>query len=184
LPELTSNTKEKDLVDHLLSRDTKRFGYIYDYFSASLFGIIRQIVQHDEQAEDILQETFFKIWSKADNYDEKKSRLFTWMLNIARNTSIDYLRSKQGKFDKVSQPIDSMIAADEPLVLTMQRHDHIGLRKIIGDLKNDQKEIIDLAFFEGYTQEEISKKLQIPLGTVKTRYRTAMLSLRKTLADK
>jgi RNA polymerase sigma factor (sigma-70 family) len=173
--------KEKELVGHLLSKDPKRFGFLFDHFSPALYGIIKQIVKHDEQAEDILQEVFLKIWNSAVLYDPKKSRLFTWLLNVARNTSIDYVRSKQGRFDKKSQPIDAFVSNSHNSGAVTASHEHIGLKKIVSGLKDDHKEIIDLAFFEGYTQNEIAEKLQIPLGTVKTKCRKAISILRKSI---
>ena len=176
-----SQDKEKELVDHLLSKDAKRFESVFDHFSRSLYGIINQIVKHDEQAEDILQDVFLKVWNNSASYDPKKSRLFTWMLNIARNTAIDYARSKQGKRDKKNQPIDNFINSANLFETVTTNHEHIGLKKMVGLLKEDQKEIIDLAFFEGYTHNEIAEKLQIPLGTVKTKCRNAIIVLRKSI---
>ena len=174
---------EEELVEHLLSADAKRFGIVYDYFSPSLLGVIKKIVKYDELAEDVLQDGFMKIWNKAKFYDARKSRLFTWMLNIMRNTAIDYLRSKQGKIEKKNQSVDTFGVMDLPGFAVESDHEHIGLKKMVSELKTDQHEIINLAFFEGYTQDEIAKKLQIPLGTVKTKCRNALMSLRKTLSS-
>jgi RNA polymerase sigma factor (sigma-70 family) len=172
---------EEELIQHLLSGDSKRFEILYDHFSPVLFGITKKIVKNEELAEDVLQDGFLKIWSNAGSYDPKKARLFTWMLNIVRNTAIDHLRSKQGKLEKKNQPMEAVAILSMPSLTTETSHEHIGLKKIVGELKQDQHEIINLAFFEGYTQDEISKKLQIPLGTVKTKCRAALLLLRKTL---
>jgi RNA polymerase sigma-70 factor (ECF subfamily) len=173
--------KEAEFVTHLLSKDKKSFGLLYDNYSNALFGIIFRIVQNDELAEDILQDVFLKIWDNAHIYDSKKSRLFTWMLNIARNASIDYLRSKQGKVDKKNYSIDLVKNIYEKPNHSNTSCDNIGLKKLVDNLKPDQKEIIDLAFFEGYTHPEIAEKLQIPLGTVKTKCRAAINSLRKSI---
>jgi RNA polymerase sigma factor (sigma-70 family) len=174
---------EEELVEHLLSGDAKRFGIMYDYFSPSLLGVIKKIVKYDELAEDVLQDGFLKIWNNAKFYDPKKSRLFTWMLNIMRNTAIDYLRSKQGKIEKKNQSVDTFAVMAMPGMAVESNYEHIGLKKMVSELKTDQHEIINLAFFEGYTQDEISKKLQIPLGTVKTKCRNALIELRKTLSS-
>ena len=173
--------KETEFVTHLLSKDKKSFGVLYDSYSNALFGIIFRIVQNDELAEDILQEVFIKIWNNSHTYDSKKSRLFTWMLNIARNSSIDYMRSKQGKVDKKNFSIDLVKNIYEKPSNLNQINDYIGIKKLVDELKPDQKEIIDLAFFEGYTHPEIAEKLQIPLGTVKTKCRSAITILRKLI---
>lgn len=174
---------EEELVEHLLSGDAKRFGIVYDFFSPSLLGVIKKIVKYDELAEDVLQEGFMKIWNKAKFYDPQKSRLFTWMLNVMRNTAIDYLRSRHGKIEKKNQSVDTFAVMDMPGLAAESNYEHIGLKQMVSELKTDQIEIINLAFFEGYTQDEISKKLQIPLGTVKTKCRNALISLRKTLSS-
>jgi len=91
---------EEELVLHLKSSDAKRFEIVYDYFSSALYGIINKILDNEEQAQDLLQETFLKVWNNSASYNQHKSRLFTWMLNIARNTAIDYIRSAKGKNKK------------------------------------------------------------------------------------
>ena len=168
---------EEELVEHLLSMDGKRFTRLFDHYSGSLLGIIYQIVKDEHQAQDILQDVFLKIWNHASTYDAGKSRLFTWMLNIARNTSIDYLRSSQGQAARKSQPLD----ARQLSISTPGQHEYMGLKKIVAELRDDQREIIDLAFFEGYTHSEIAEKLSLPLGTVKTKCRSAISALRKSM---
>ena len=138
---------EEDLVSHILSRDTKRFGIVYDYYSPALFGIIKQIVKDEDISEDVLQDSFLKIWNSASSYNPKKSRLFTWVLNVTRNTAIDYLRSKQGKFDKKNLTSESMLNLIEKKGTSDISHEHIGLKNVVSELKKEQKQIIDLAFF-------------------------------------
>ncbi len=173
---------EEELVIHLKSKDPAKFEIIYDYFSASLYGIINKILDNEEQAQDLLQDTFLKIWNNSFSYNPDKSRLFTWMLNIARNTSIDYIRSAQGKNEKKNQSADIYVNMLENGINSCELHNHIGLKKIISELKEEHRQIIDLVYFEGYTQDEISKKLNMPLGTVKTRSRSAIQTLRKALS--
>jgi RNA polymerase sigma-70 factor (ECF subfamily) len=168
--------KEKEFTGHLLSQDAKRFALVFDRFSQALLGIVFQIVKDEELAQDLLQEVFVKIWNNAITYDPNKSRLFTWMLNIARNTAIDHLRSKQGKANKKIESIEQAQVQKVSL-----QPEYTGLKKIISELKEDQREIIDLAYFEGYSHSEIAEKLNIPLGTVKTRCRSAIRELRKSV---
>jgi RNA polymerase sigma-70 factor (ECF subfamily) len=173
---ISQQDKEKEFVEHLLSRDHRRFGLVFDRFSKSLLGILYQMVKDEEQAQDLLQEVFLKIWNNASSYDPKKSRLFTWMLNIARNTAIDHIRSKQSRIGKNISSIEQ--AQVHKIAL---QPEYIGLKKIVAELKEDQREIIDLAFFEGYSHTEIAEKLNLPLGTVKTRCRNAIRELRKSV---
>ena len=133
--------------------------------------------------EDILQEAFVKIWNNFEQYDSSKGRLFTWMINITRNLTIDTLRSKSYKKQQ-------KISSDEYIVSNVQdknssitKFDTLGLSKEVQKLKPDQKIIIDLAYYNGYTQEEISREMSIPLGTVKTRMRSAISELRKLIKN-
>ncbi len=174
---------EEELVALLQSKDQQAFSYLYDNYAAALNGIIYRMVEERELAEDILQEAFIRIWNNFPSYDNTKGRLFTWMLNLTRNLTIDTLRSKGYKKQaKISRDENSVsnIAQDSRVA---ERFDTIGLRKQLDNLKPEQRSIIDLAYFNGYTQEEIAEQLAIPLGTVKTRMRTAILELRKILKD-
>lgn len=167
----------------LRQQDKAAFDYLYDNYAGALNGVISKLVPDQGLSEDILQEAFVKIWNNFGQYDASKGRLFTWMLNLARNLSIDTLRSKGYK--KQAQ-----ISADENAVYHYgdtsygtASFDAMGLRKQLQQLKPEQKIIIDMAYFSGYTQDEISKELGIPLGTIKTRMRAAMLELRKLLKN-
>ncbi|MBI3519837.1 MAG: sigma-70 family RNA polymerase sigma factor [Bacteroidetes bacterium] len=159
-------------------RDQKAFAYLYDNYSQALFGIIDSIVNNQEESEDVLQNTFLKIWNNFDSYDTDKGRLYTWMLNIARNMAIDSTRSKHEKIkNKIQEPSDSVYHKNN-LFVEDHTHETIGIKTMVDNLKDDQREIIDLAYYQGYTQDEISKKLNLPLGTVKTKVRQALLTLR------
>lgn len=172
---------EEVLVSLLQRKDQQAFSYLYDNYSAALYGVIFKMVEDKELSEDILQEAFVKIWNNFSSYDNTKGRLFTWILNLARNLTIDTLRSKGYKQQ-------SKIRGDENSVNNLSdkssdigRFDSLGIRKHLSLLKTDQKQIIDLAYFGGLTQEEIATQLSIPLGTVKTRMRAAIIELRKIL---
>jgi RNA polymerase sigma-70 factor (ECF subfamily) len=172
---------EEDLVSALQQQDQQAFSYLYDNYSGALFGLIYKMVNDKELAEDILQETFVKIWNNFSNYNSGKGRLFTWMINLTRNLTIDTLRSKGYKKQNKIHSDESSVNNYSDNANAAEKFDAMGVRKQLTLLKNDQKKIIDLAYFGGFTQEEISKQLGIPLGTVKTRMRAAILELRKIL---
>jgi len=165
----------------LQQRDQQVFSYLYDHYAPALNAVIYRMVEDRELSEDLLQDAFVKIWNNFNSYDRSKGRLFTWMINLTRNLTIDTLRSKSYKKQ-------SKISADENAVSNVrdsstgiEKFDAVGLAKQLANLKPDQKTIIDLAYFNGFTQDEISKQLDIPLGTVKTKMRSAILELRKYL---
>lgn len=172
---------EEDLIQLLKKGDESAFSYLYDHYSGALNSIILKMIDDKALAEDILQEAFVKIWNNFSSYDSSKGRLFTWMLNITRNLTIDTIRSKGYK--KQAKIQDSEIAVNNAWNSSNEneRFDTLGLRNQTMLLKEDQKLVIDLAYFEGLTQEEISQKLKIPLGTVKTRIRAGISVLRRIL---
>lgn len=178
MPELLKYN-EAELVDMLKQRTQTAFNYLYDNYSASLYTVIVSILQDRELANDVLQEVFIKIWRQIEQYNADKGRLFTWMINISRNASIDTLRSKSYNSQKQNRELTENVysAAGSVNIET----DKIGLRKVIMGLKEEHKVLIELAYFQGYTQDEISKLLSMPLGTVKTRLRSALIYLRELL---
>jgi RNA polymerase sigma-70 factor (ECF subfamily) len=168
---------EAELVSLLQQRSEKAFSYLHDNYSAALYGIIHSIITDHETANDVLQDVFVSIWRKIELYDPSKGRLFTWMLNIARNAAIDKLRSRGFRDSLKNQPISENVntGINGPILPAIS---DVGLRKVIGGLKAEQRALIDLAYFQGFTHEEIAKAMNIPLGTVKTRIRAALIQLR------
>jgi len=175
------NYTDEQLIDLLKSKDQRAYIYLYDNYAVALFGVIKRITGDCEEATDLLQESFVKIWRNIAQFDTAKGRLFTWMINIARNTAIDFKRSSQSKRDSQTNSLepDSPIANER--FITYIKTDHLGLNKVIQELREDYRIIIDMAYFQGYTQDEISKELNIPLGTVKTRARAALIQLKQIL---
>ena len=178
------NTKlsHEQLISLLKSRDEKSFNYLYDHYSAALYGVIFRIVNYQEESNEVLQDSFVKIWNAISSYDEGKGSLYTWMLNIARNTAIDKLKSKAFKNDLKNQSIPDFVNANKEL-LTEQNHEFGEVEKMVNTLREDYRIIIHKAYFGGFSQEEISKELGIPLGTVKTRTRAAFVELRNILSE-
>lgn len=175
---------ETELVTLIKERDQKAFAYLYDNYSKALFYVINKIISNQEVSEDVLQNTFLKIWDNFASYDPEKGRLYTWMLNIARNMAIDSTRSKHEKIKSKIQEQSDIVYHKNKLYVEDTAHELIGLNNIVCQLKEDQRELIDLAYYQGYTQKEISDTLNIPLGTVKTKVRQALLLLRELTKDK
>jgi len=172
---------EQELVSALKARNNSAFNYLYDHYSGALFSVITQMVENTETASDLLQEVFINIWRKIETYDPLRGRLFTWMLNIARNASIDSLRSKSYQNSRKNQELSDHVNTSIKSQVTQTNIDSIGLKKILSKLKPEHRTLIDLAYFKGYTHEEIADIEQIPLGTVKTRIRNALIQLKEYL---
>lgn len=169
---------EIELVSLLQSKKESAFSYLYDNYSGALYGVIMKVVFKEELANDVLQEVFVKIWKNIEQYDNTKGRLYTWMLNIARNTAIDTLRSKSYNQDQKTTDIDNNVYLNDYRRSTSNNTDTLGLKQSVMNLKPDFRILIDLAYFQGYTQDDIAKALNIPLGTVKTRMRNAIMELK------
>ena len=170
---------EEELVARLQRNDRVAYEYLYDNYSAALYGVIHRIVLNDETANDVLQDAFVKIWNGISSYDAKKGKLFTWMLNISRNMAIDKTRSKDFNNSQKNQSTEIVVNQMGRLKTDDLKPEHIGLAELIEKLDPNEKFLIDLMYFKGYTQSEIAEEYNIPLGTVKTRLRSATMNLRK-----
>ncbi|MEQ9423594.1 MAG: sigma-70 family RNA polymerase sigma factor [Cyclobacteriaceae bacterium] len=172
---------EPALIELLKNGDEKGFEYLYESYSAALYGIVFRIVKTEEVANEVLQDAFLKIYNNINSYDSKKGKLFTWMLNLTRNLSIDKTRSKE-----MSQARQSDNVGDNVYMLDHEstdiKVDDIGVKELLNKLDKDQQDVVELVYFGGYTQSEAAKELSLPLGTVKTRIRASLKLLRKVLS--
>ncbi len=171
---------EEELIALLREKSERSFNIVYDAYSPALFGIVLKIVRYESVAEDVLQEAFVRIWQGIDSFDRSKGSLFTWMLNIARNHAIDYLRSKQARNQAMNESHSEVHHDLESVELAV---DTIGLMEQLDTLAPEYRMLIDLLYFKGYTQKEISEERNIPIGTVKTRIRAAFSQLRVVLKE-
>lgn len=172
---------EPELITQLKQKDHNALAYLYDHYAPALYGVIHRIVKTQEVSEEVLQDSFIKIWDKFHSYDPEKGRLFTWMLNIARNLAIDKLRSKEFSRKNKTDQLEKSVSLITPKAYVEQNVKDTGLRDLLHNLSPEQQMIINLIYFEGYTHTEVSEEFDIPLGTVKTRLRSALVKLRKLL---
>ncbi|AWG22429.1 RNA polymerase subunit sigma-70 [Flavobacterium faecale] len=172
---------QEDLLVLIYKKDERAFTHLYDMYSKSLFAVINVLVKNTEEAEDVLQDVFVKIWKNIDSYNESKGRFYTWILNIARNTSIDKLRSKNFNNSQKNLSSDNFVNLLEDSTKAANKVDTIGIQEFVKRLKPKCIQIIDLLFFKGYTQQEAAEELAIPLGTVKTHNRNCINDLRTYL---
>jgi len=178
MPERVSIAPEQ-LVSLLQSKSREAFSVLYDSYSEAIYGIICRMVTNKAAAEDLLQDVFVKIWRKIDSYDAARGTLFTWMINIARNICIDYLRSKQYK--QQMKVVENNFEYTESGVPAFEPNYHITnveLHKVTQKLEVKHRQVIEMVYFRGYTHEEVAQILNIPVGTVKTRSRAGLKQLR------
>lgn len=177
------NNDIDSLVKLVQSKSERGFNTLYNKYCGALYGVIIKLVKRTDVADDLLQDTFVKIWKHIDTFDSSKGTLYTWMLNIARNQAVDYLRSPTYQKQLLQVEIDLFSHCTDSIGNITSNSCAIEFR----DFKNkalqlDPKytEVIDLIYFYGWTQEQTAEILKLPLGTIKTRARKA-LSLLKML---
>lgn len=171
-----------DLLPLLCNHDSKAFAQLYDDYSAILYGLLYRMIRDEKEAENLVQDTFVKIWKKISDYDPAKGAFYTWALSIARNTGIDYLRSAKNIQRLKTQNIENYVTKSMP-DLSSGDLEFQDLRTLVKKLEPKYQEVIELVYFLGYTQQEASDQLQIQLGTVKTRSRIAIRELRKWIPE-
>lgn len=171
-----STLLEKHIVELLAERDEKAISLLYDNYGDTLFGVAYKVVRDEDLAQDVLQESFIKIWKKSDSYDASKAKLFTWLFRITRNTAIDKLRSANTKSDKEIQiDVSDVYNLGESSI----RPELIDVQENLEKIEPKYQIVLDALFFQGMTQQEASEELDIPLGTVKSRLKIGLRELRK-----
>ncbi len=170
---------EAEFVNGLKEQNEQVFAKIYSKFSPALYGTIVNYVRDTELAENLLQDVFMKAWNNSHQYDANKGRLFAWMYRISRNICIDYIRSKRHRIGKLSVLNGDAIESVKRRGEAGFSPDHIGLRKVVNGLRPEERELVELLYFRGYTQAEVASIKSMPIGTVKTRSARAIKTLRK-----
>jgi len=178
--------EDPDLAKRLKSRDPKAMADLYDRYGRLTYALIYRIVHNEAVAEDLVQETFLRVWNRVHAFDHEKGALGPWVLAVARNRAIDYLRSVEGRMaqsafdlEKLEQP--ALFVNMENTLLNMDRVRM--LRGAFQKLSANQRLVLELAYYEGLTQSEMADRLKQPLGTVKTWVRTALKLLRDELGQ-
>ena len=167
---------EIQIVSLLEKGDKKAISILYDNYSDALYGVIKKIISDDDTAQDVLQESFVKIWRYSDKYDSSKAKLFTWLYRIAYNTAIDKVRSlknKDGNEVQIDKSSVYKISAGE------LNEDVLDIQKHLKSIDEKYQIVINALFFEGMTQQEASEELDIPLGTIKSRLKIGLRELKK-----
>lgn len=173
-----SAINESEFCESIRSRDHEAFNHLYDNYSPALYGEILHMVNNKELAEDFLQDVFVRIYQHAEEFDPKKGRLFTWMITIARNKCIDYLRSSRHRKTKLDVPITENNGRQQSTSINSLefRLVHKRMQAVCpGSLK-----IIELLYVYGYTQDEAAAICNLPVGTLKTRVRKVISNIKQS----
>jgi RNA polymerase sigma-70 factor, ECF subfamily len=175
---------DPDLAARIKRRDPQAMADLYDRYGRLAYSLILRIVRDREMAEDLVQETFLRVWTRAQAFDSARGALGPWLLAVARNRAIDYIRSTDGRmarstFEIVEMENPALFANLEREIATSDQARRI--REALGKLNPNQRTVIELAYFEGLSQTEMAEKIGQPLGTIKTWVRTALKNLRDEL---
>jgi len=178
---------DRDLAERLKRREPAAMAQLYDSYGKLAFSLIYRMVRDVGVAEDLVQETFLRVWNRAPGFDAGRGALGPWLLAVARNRAIDYIRSSGGKMARGSLELEhaehpSAFVNFESDLLTRDRE--MRVRKAVDRLNENQRHVIELAYFEGLSQSEMAARMGQPLGTVKTWVRTALKNLREELSEK
>ena len=170
---------EEHLILLLSKKDKRALELIFENYSAALFNVILRIVKDNVLAQDVLQESLIKIWNHSDSYSKSRGSLFTWLVSICRNAAIDKTRTKDFRLTQESRRSPELVSIEKED--ENEELEQLYMRQVINQLPPNQKDLIDLAYFQGFTQREIAENLRMPLGTVKTRIRSALAHLRSII---
>lgn len=163
-----------DLVRRLAAQDQSALAEFYDRFAALVNALALRILRDSSDAEDVVQEVFLQVWRQADRFDPSRGSPEAWLCTIARTRAIDRLRRRAARREEPEE-------AAPPPAGGPRNEETLAVRKAISELSEDQRRALELAYYEGLTQTEIAARLGEPLGTIKTRIRTAMIRLREAL---
>ena len=177
---------DDDLVRRLKARDPKAMSDLYDRYGRLAYSLICRVVRDTSAAEDLLQETFMRVWNRVNSFDGERGALGPWVLAVARNRAIDYVRSVSGRMqagavdlDRIEHPAHFSDLDARALAIDRVRR----LKNAFEKLTPNQRMVIELAYYEGMSQTEMAERLKQPLGTVKTWTRSALKILRDQLAE-
>lgn len=171
-------TDEHQLVNALQGHTVTDFTLLYRKYAPTLYGVLLRLVNDPLQAQDLLQDTFLTIWLTKHRYDPTRGRLFTWFLTLARHIALDALKANQRR-QLLSYSVDARIDDSSTTISFEGRVDG----SLLSDLTPKYRLIVELVYLQGYTAQEVADQLHLPLGTVKTRLRSALQQLRVTYAQ-
>jgi RNA polymerase sigma-70 factor (ECF subfamily) len=175
-----SHENDIELLKAIAGGDDAALGQLYDRYRLILFGLLMRILNNREEAEDVLQEVFLQVWRRAKDFDENRGRPFTWLVTLARSRGIDRLRSLASRERVAVAEANERTEEVSDAASDAIKSERLGVvNSALADLPEDQKRPLMLAYFDGLTQSEIATKLNVPLGTVKTRMRSGMMKLRE-----
>jgi len=173
----------EDLIRLVALGDEAAFEELYDAVAPRVFGLVRRVVRDPSQSQEVTQEVFVDIWQQAARFDADRGRAMSWILVIAHRRAVDRVRASQASTDRdMRQGIKEYQESYDDVADTVETAmESERVHKALQTLTDPQREAISLAYYGGYTHQEVAELLKIPVGTVKTRIRDGMIRLRDRL---
>jgi RNA polymerase sigma-70 factor (ECF subfamily) len=178
---ITKEQAEERIIQLLLDKDEKALRLIFDRYGNAMLNSIRKILRNEAMAEDVLQDVLVKVWKKGQTYNKGRGSLFTWLISISRNAAIDKTRSKEYNQALKSTALDEFVYTEGEASLKKSKLKELkgNVQEMVSQLDDHEQQLVRMSFFEGFTHVEIAKELSMPLGTIKTRIRSAINKLRQ-----
>lgn len=170
-------------MERMVARDAGAVGELYDRHSRLLFGLILRVLGHRSDAEEVLQEVFIAVWNRSATYNVALGSPVAWLVRCARNRAVDRLRANAVRLRTAEAAAAEPVPAATPETDAASSEQRRQVAQALGTLPADQRDLIEQAYFLGLTQSELAARHKLPLGTVKTRIRTGMLTLRQSLSQ-
>ena len=174
--------KDEERLERIVAGNEDAIGALYDRHSRLLFGLVLRILRDRSEAEEVLQEVFFSVWSKAASYNSALGVPAAWLVRLARNRAIDRVRANRVR-ERTREAVGEPMAGNSPEKAAEESQQREGVLRALGCLPDEQRVLIEQAYYSGLTQSELAARFGLPLGTVKTRIRSGMIALREQLAN-
>jgi len=181
MPIADDDLRDIGLLDRIRARDPEALGELYDRHSRVLFGLLLRILKNRDEAEDVLQDVFVQVWRRADTFKMELGVPIQWLVRISRNRAIDRLRANGVRTRTLeATPLPSLPMEGPEARAALSEQQRV-LARALDVLRTDERQLLEHAYFLGLTQSELAERFNLPLGTVKTRIRTALSTLRREL---
>ncbi len=177
----SAGATDEALLERIVGGDQDAVAVLYDRHSRMLFGLVLRVLQDRSEAEEVLQEVFFSVWSKAASYNPALGIPAAWLVRLARNRAIDRFRANSVR-GRTLAAVGEPQAGDSPEKSAAQSEQRTGILRALDGLPDEQRVLIEQAYYAGLTQSELASRFGLPLGTVKTRIRSGIIALRERLA--
>lgn len=181
-PVTDAGFSDEELLRRVAGGDPAALACLYDRYAALIYGLVRRIVRDEGQAEDLVQEVFLRVWNRPYVYEPGRGSFRAWLVSVAHHLAVDVIRRRRREAS-YRERLDPATGAPDPVEAALNEVEGAKVRSLLGRLPPDQRQVVELAYFEGLTHREIAERLGEPIGTVKTRLRLGIMKLRALYED-